>query len=249
MRVLLTGACGNVAQDAIQEFVQRYDCRLTDIRPYPGDPPAEYVQADLADSDAITRVCRGVDAIVHLGASVGSGLSLEECIGPNIIGTNNIFEAARQNGIKRVVFASTWGVVMGYGVNPDGVLDADVPVRPNSIYSSTKVWGEAMGRVYADYHGLSVICIRIGFPLPGVEAGRVSRIVLPLWVSPRDMTQLLWRAVEAPNIHFGIFYGISDNSRRFCELQPAREMLGYQPQDNAQNEQWRFRADPEDSEG
>jgi hypothetical protein len=80
-----------------------------------------------------------------------------------------------------------------------------------------------------DEHGLEVICLRIGSWLP--EPTNVRN--LSTWLSPRDMAQLAWRAIETP-LTWGIFYAISANTRRYWDIGPTQEQLGYQSEDDAE---------------
>jgi hypothetical protein len=102
-------------------------------------------------------------------------------------------------------------------------------VRPDSFYGASKAYGEALGRYYHDRHGLAVICLRIGSATPKPA----NRRALGTWISPRDMTQLVWRSIEAA-VPFGIFYGISGNTRRQWDITNARELLGYAPEDDGE---------------
>jgi uronate dehydrogenase len=238
LNILVTGASGEIGRRTAPLFAKTFHCRLTDIRPYAGQPPAEFVQADLAEFDDVMRCCEGMDGIIHLGAAAGGPFDV--CLRPNLIGAYNIFEAARQQGVKRVAFASTMGVVKGYGPNPDKVLTADTPLRPNSIYASTKAWAEALGRMYSDNYGLSAIFIRIGaFHEYAHEGGPVSRKMFRRWASPGDLAQLFSRAILAPpEVRFGIFYGVSNCCRTICDIQAARAVLGYDPQDRPEEQPW-----------
>ncbi len=105
----------------------------------------------------------------------------------------------------------------------------EMPVRPDSLYGVSKAFGEALGRYYADAHGLSVICLRIGSFQPAPRSQRM----LATWLSPRDCAQLVWRSIESA-LPFGIFYGISGNTRRYWDISNAQHLLGYQPEDDAE---------------
>src|SRR5439155_27154137 len=135
-------------------------------------------QADIADLDAILPAFEGVDSVVHLAAEAHEASSWQSYRDSNITGTYNIFEASRMTGVKRIIFASSgstikaiekippYDAIVGgrYDQVPDvweKVTHASMP-RPNSIYGCTKLWGEALARMYSDFHGISAICIRIG---------------------------------------------------------------------------------------
>ena len=137
-------------------------------------------------------------------------------------------EAMRQEGVRRMVFAST-NHVTGYYERERRPCYPDMPVRPDSHYGASKAFGEALARFYVDEHGLAVICLRIGSWLPEPRTVRH----LSTWLSPRDMAQLAWRAIETP-LSWGIFYAISANTRRTWNIGPTQELLGYRPEDDAE---------------
>lgn len=227
MRVLLTGAAGAIGsclRDGLRPHVDELVC--TDIREL--DPPAgeRFVAADLADRDAVVALAHGVDAIVHLGA-VPTEAPFDELVGPNLIGTFNVFEAARTTGVRRVVFASSNHATGFYPV--EQTLRGDEPPRPDTLYGVTKAYGEALGRLYADKAGLEVVCVRIG---TFAERPRTARH-LATWLSPGDAVRLFAACLTGSAPGFRIVYGASANTRLHWDLGPARE-LGYEPQDDAE---------------
>jgi uronate dehydrogenase len=228
MRILLTGAAGEIGTFLRKLLKDRYELRLSDRTPIDTLAAGEsFVPADLADLDAVRRAVRGVDGIVHLGA-ISSEDSWERILPANIIGTYNVFEAAREAGVKRVVFASS---VHAVGFYPrDRRIGVDVTVRPDSRYGLAKCFGEAAGALYADKHGLEVLCIRIGnaWPKP------VDERRLCIWISDRDLAQLVRIGLEHPGLHYEIVYGASANTRTFWD-NSAAERLGYRPADNAED--------------
>ena len=147
----------------------------------------------------------------------------------NIVGTYNVFEAARQAGVRKIVFASTNHVMGMYDRDQQWPIYAAQPVRPDSLYGVSKAFGEALGRHYADQCGLSVICLRIGWFLPQPR-DEISRW---MWLSPRDCAQVTWRAIES-DLGFGVFYAISANGGRHWDITDTIEKLGYRPDDDAE---------------
>jgi uronate dehydrogenase len=199
---------------------------LTDVRPVEPRANERFVQADLADREALAGAVRGVDAVVHLGG-VPTEAPFLELLGPNIAGTFNLFETARLAGTSRVVFASSNHATGFYPVAQR--LTGQEPPRPDTLYGVTKVYGEALGRLYADKFGLEVICVRIG---AFTERPRHLRD-LQIWLSPGDAVRLFAACLSAPDVGFRIVYGASANARLLWDLTPARE-LGYEPQDDAE---------------
>ena len=163
MKVLVTGAAGLVGGHLRTHWGDRYRLRLADIQPVE-DLAAheEFMEMDITDYDAFLAACQGVDAVVHLAADPSMAAEFYRTLLPlNIIGCYNGFEAAREAGCKRIVFASSINAILGYG-REGGPVRWDAPVYPVNVYGATKCFGEALGRVYAHQHGLSCIMVRIG---------------------------------------------------------------------------------------
>ena len=204
-------------------------------------------QADVAELEAIRPAFAGQDVVVHLAANLEHN-SWEGQLRGNIIGTYNVYEAARLAGVKRVVFASSGAAIRGWdSVAPYDAIAAgryeDVPetwskiphdaVWPVWIYGAAKVWGEAIGRVFSNDRGISVLCVRIGT----VNASDRPRDVreFSTYTSQRDVVDILQRCIEAPdNLKYGIFYALSNNKWGVRDLEHGRRMLGFEPQDDAE---------------
>jgi uronate dehydrogenase len=186
------------------------------------------IRGDTTDAAAVEAAAHGADVIVDMAGVSDVAPFREKLLPTNILGTYNVFEAARVAGVPRVVYASTHHVV---GYYPAGErLDETVPYRPSSMYGVTKCFAEATGRLYADKAGLEVICLRIGF----FRDRPLEERHLAVWISHADMARLVRCAIEAPNIRYEVVYGVSNNTRRFWDLTRAREVLGYEPQDDAE---------------
>ncbi|MGI8913647.1 MAG: NAD-dependent epimerase/dehydratase family protein [Chloroflexota bacterium] len=228
-KVLITGAAGRIGRSLHVGLTGRYRLRLMYHRTVlPVRANEEAVVADLGDLEGVRRAVEGVEAIVHLAGNPSTQASFEEVLLANIVGAYHVYEAARLAGVPRVVFAST-NHVTGMYERSGSLVWPELPVRPDSFYGASKAYGEALGRYYHDQYGLAVICLRIGSALPRPT----NRRALGTWISERDMTQLIWRSIEAP-VTFGVFYGISDNTRRQWDITNARDLLGYRPEDNGE---------------
>ena len=243
--ILITGAAGDVGARLRRLLKGVYPrIRISDIRK-PSDigSDEEFIAADLADYGQVEKITSGIEGIVHLG-----GFSVE---GPwetihrsNIVGCYNLFEAAYRSGVKRVVFASSNHAV---GFYPrERKIGVDVTVRPDSRYGVSKAFGEALGALYADKHGLRVTCIRIG----NVNDEPLDKRRLSIWLKPEDLVQLVRIGLEHPDIRFEIFYGASDNKAAWWDNGNA-ERFGYRPQGRAEDfrafamtEQAKLSADP-----
>ncbi len=227
--ILLTGASGRIGRCLRVALRDEYRLILFNRSALADLGPSEtLVRGDIADAAAVERAAQGADAIVDM-AGISDVQSFREKLVPtNILGTYNVFEAARLAGVPRVVYASTHHVV---GYYPAGQhLDETVSVRPDSMYGVTKCFAEATGRFYAEKAGLAVVCLRIGY---FGDRPREERH-LAVWISPGDMARLVRCAVEAPGVQFEIVYGVSDNTRRWWDLSRARQVLGYAPQNDAE---------------
>lgn len=229
--VLMTGPAGMIGKQ-LQHFLrERYRLRLLyhhTVLPAIGDD--EIMRGDVTDLATVERAVAGVDAIVHLAGDPKVDASFESTFENNIRGTYNVYEAAKRHGLPRVVFASTNHVAGWYEVRKEYVTP-QMPVRPDGYYGASKAYGEALGRWYHDAFGLPVICLRIGSYLD--RPGNVRN--LSTWLSPRDMYQLTWRSLERQDVGYGIFYAISGNTRRYWDISDTERVLGYVPEDNAED--------------
>ncbi len=222
--ILITGAAGGVGTFLRKEFKGKYKLRLSDIAPISDlAPDEEFIPADLTDLEAVKTATQGVDGIFHLGGYSVEG-DWQTILDANIIGLRNLYEAAYQTGVKRVVFASSNHAAGFY--RRDQVIDHTAIPRPDSRYGASKAFGEAMGALYADKYGMEITCIRIG----NVAMEPADKRRLSIWVTPRDLAQLVSIGLEHPDIHYEIFYGMSDNRQAWWDNKNAYG-FGYRPQD------------------
>jgi nucleoside-diphosphate-sugar epimerase len=246
-RVLVTGMNGLIGSAFYQAERDHYAWRALNRRPM---PDVETVQADIADLDAIRPAFDGVDTVVHLAANARLNAPWEEILHANVIGTYNVFEAARQAGVRRVVFASSGATVsaiqkeepfraLAEGRYADAaagwpLLTHESMPRPAALYGVSKVWGEVLARHFVDTSPLSILCLRIGY------VSRADRPIEPAhfanWCSQRDIVQAIGRAVEAPDeLRYDIFFVTSNNKWSYRDLQHTRDVLGFVPHDNAED--------------
>jgi NAD+ dependent glucose-6-phosphate dehydrogenase len=229
-RVLITGAAGRIGASLADQLRDRYDLRLQYHRTIPEQPPvADHLVANIANYDEIAPALDGMDAVIHMAGEPSPRASWEEVHEANIVGCYNVFEAARRANVRKIIFASTNHVMGMYDRDAQWPIYSNLPPRPESLYGVSKGFGELLGRHFADQHGLSVICLRIGWFLPKPH----DDIARFMWLSPRDCAQVTWRAIEA-DIPFGIFYAISANGGRHWDITDTIEKLGYRPEDDAE---------------
>ena len=260
-KILITGVSGLIGGLLARHLQQRGGYEITALNRSPLEDFSCF-QADIGDLEAIKPAFEGQDVVVHMSAftvnsfnagnarSDFSGTPAEEWEGHlsyNIIGVYNVYEAARLAGVKRVVFGSSGAAIGGFSLVPpyDAIaagryedVPADYPkitheqVRPLGIYGAAKVWGEALGRHYSDTYGLSVLCLRIGSVRSDDWPNDPHRF--SYYFSHRDILQMLDKCIEAPDdLLYDIFMATSDNKWSYYDLEHAREVLGYEPQDGA----------------
>ena len=224
--ILLTGAAGKVGRLVRPLLREKYALRLSDMAAIADVVPGEeFVQGDLADPGFARTVVTGVDGVVHLAGLVGADVSFEETLSPNYRAMLALLEACRTEKIGRFVFASTHHVL---GLHPLGPVAPDAALAPDGFYSLGKVFGEAACAMYARRFGLGCLVIRIGYVGPTVTDGRRER----LWISPRDLVQLIELGLARPDPGCAIVYGLSDCPEPFFD-NAAAQALGYRPQDRA----------------
>jgi nucleoside-diphosphate-sugar epimerase len=246
-RVLVTGANGLIGSALLRILGDKYEWSALNRRDLPGVPTT---QADISDLEAIRPAFEGVDTVVHLAAVARVDAPWEELVGPNFTGTYNVFEAARQAGVQRVIFASSGATVAGIqkdepfkalvegrysdvgGTWP--MLTHESMPRPMGIYGVSKVFGEVLARHFVDTSPLSIICLRIGWV---GEADRPQNAAhFANWCSQRDVVQMIERTIDAPpNLRYDIFFVTSKNRWSYRDLEHARQVIGYAPQDNAED--------------
>ena len=237
-RVLVTGAAGRIGSYFATHNEGKHELRLM-IRE--GDDASEIenlgevVTADLGDLESLKTFCEGIDTVVHMAGDPSPEATWTDLLDANIIGTYNIFVAAKSAGCRRVIHASSIHAVSGYPA--DVQVKTSEPVNPGDLYGVSKCFGEALGRYMAEQENLSVISLRIGAfqPIENIrQSGSLG--MLDAWVSHRDLNQLINRCIEVENVRFAILHGLSDNRFKRLDISDARELVGYAPEDDAARE-------------
>lgn len=242
-QVLVTGASGLIGGLVIRDLKDRYAFTGLSRRPVEG---IRHIAADITDAAAVREACKGMDMVLHLAAETADFDDWDKVMAVTIGGTLNVFRAAQEAGVGRVVFMSTGSTMCGYewyDGSPYGALAANRidrlpegermisyldPPRPDSFYGVGKLFGENTGRLFSDRYGMSVICIRLGAVLAGDRPTRVRQF--PGYLSQADAVQMVDRCLSAPeSIRFDIFDAISENSRRWRDTSHAKQVLGWAP--------------------
>jgi len=239
-KVLVTGAAGRIGSYFARHSSDNYALSLVDHPRRAGDLDklaafGATATAELDDLDRLKELFAGVDTVLHLAADPSPAATWDSVRRNNITGAYHVFVAAKAAGCRRVVFASSIHAVSGY---PDDVqVKTHDPVNPGDLYGVSKCFGEALGRYMAEQEGVSTICIRIGAFQP-IEAARDKKglRMLDAFVSRRDLNQLIHRCIDAERVRFAIVHGLSDNQFKRLDLSDTREMLGYDPVDDAARE-------------
>jgi uronate dehydrogenase len=226
-RLLLTGAAGNLGQELRPRLKAYCDTLRLSHRKAFGDAAAgeEIVLASLEDKAQMFALLKDVDAVVHMGG-VSVEKTWESILAGNIVGMVNLYEAARANGVKRIVFASSNHVTGFY--RQDEVITPQDLVRPDGFYGLSKAFGENLAQLYWDKHGIETVSLRIGSSF--VEPK--DRRMLATWMSFDDTERLIVAALTAPVVGHSVIYGVSDNATVFWDNTSARH-IGYRPQDSS----------------
>lgn len=227
-RLVLTGAAGRLGSYLREPLSKLCDELVSsdiagDIgQTYPGET---YVKADLGVYDDIHALLDGADMVVHFGA-IGDEAPWEQIHHSNILGAYNVWEAAYQHKLRRVVYASS---IHAVGMYPKTqFIGTDVPHRPDTYYGLAKCFAEDLASLYWDKRGLEAVCMRI---LSAANVGNPRAV--GSWLSYDDLIQLVTRAIDTPVTGFTLVYGVSDNDRAPVD-NSAASFLGYRPKDNAE---------------
>jgi uronate dehydrogenase len=227
-RLLLTGAAGGLGQ-VLRPRLKRL-CRVLRVSDIAAMAAAgegeEVVVAPLQDGAAVHALVAGVEAIVHLGGVSVEG-PFEPILQANIVGAWNLYEAARKNRTRRVVFASSNHVTGFY--RQDEVISPSDPMRPDGHYGLSKAFGENLSRFYFDRYGIETVCLRIGSSF----AEPKDRRMLATWLSYDDLERLVVASLMAPVVGHSVVYGMSDNTTTWWDNTSAAH-IGFRPKDSSE---------------
>lgn len=228
-RLLMTGAAGNMGTVLRPRLAREGRIvRLLDIAPVPDPTDTEdVVTASVTSMDALVAACADVDAVLHLGG-LSREAPWEDILSVNVDGTRNMLEAARLNGVRRLILASSNHAVGFYDRSSAPVPATALP-RPDTYYGFSKAAMEALGSLYVDRFDMDVVAVRIGTCFPEPPDARA----LATWLSPDDAARLVEACLAAPPFGFRLIWGVSANTRRWWSLSEAKE-LGYEPVDDAE---------------
>ncbi len=228
--VALSGASGNIGQVLRPALLDKgFKLRSAGGRRslMPVRAEEDVYHGDLRDPAVVDRLLQGVDVLIHMaGTSVER--PLPEIIENNLRALHEVYEGARRHRVRRIVFASSNHAIGMYPVSER--LDLDCTFRPDGFYGLSKIWGEAMARMYWDKHGIEGICLRIG---SAIEKPTEFRH-LSTWLGYEDLVQLITRCITVPDIGYLVIWGVSNNTRSYWDNRGV-ERLGYKPVQNAED--------------
>ena len=245
-KVLVTGLAGKIGGIIRSNLSGKYSLSGLDLEGVAGFPTTT---GNLSNLDEILPAFKGIDTVVHLAADPNHQGGWETNLENNIIGTRNVYEAARISGVKRIIFASSNHALGFYPLkdNPykqiyDGDFEAirqpikplttDL-IRPDGYYGVSKAFGESLGSYFHDEYGISVICMRIGWVMEPDDP-TFAQSALSLWMSHKDTVRLIDSCIDAPEaVGFAIVYGMSDNTYGIWDMEDGRKIVGYEPNDDA----------------
>jgi len=264
-KILITGAyglLGNALYRHLASQPEKYEVFGLDKRRGPSErtppnspiriPDERFHLADIRKLNLVRKAVKGRDIVIHLAAEPRLEAPWTSIFSNNILGAYHVFKAAKEAGVKRIIFASSIAVVMGYqSAEPYNAIAEvrfrDVPQgfplithrsspRPIQFYGKSKLWGETLGRFYAKRGGASCLCLRIGAVNADDHPKRQNNRWTAVWCSLRDFLQLAERCVDADEkLRFDIFYAVSKNRRCWVDLDHARRSLVYEPLDCAED--------------
>ena len=227
-RLLITGAAGGLGSLARRRLTDLAETlRLSDIADL-GEAAAheEIRPCELSDFAQAQALVEGCDGIVHFGG-ISVENTWEKILPANIEGTYNLYEAARQSGVKRIFFASSNHAIGFY--KRETRIDATDPVRPDSLYGVSKCFGEALARYYYDKYGVETAVVRIGSCFPEPKDHRM----MATWLSEDDLVSLIGRVFDAPKLGYVTVFGASDNEEQWWDNRCAG-FLGWRPKDSSE---------------
>ena len=243
--ILITGMSGLIGGLLKDRLLNDGQYKLSALNRSYVDGVSNY-QKDITNLNDIKEAFVGQDVVVHLAANLDSNdWEMQQAV--NVTGTYNVFEAARQAGVKKVIFASSGSTINAFeNISPyKEIATGDYEnapetfplitheqIRPLGLYGATKVWGEALARHFTEEYDMSIICVRIGNVKKENRPQSIRENAI--YLSHRDITQMLYLCVESDSsIKYDIFYAVSNNKWNYRDLSRAKEVLGFIPQDTA----------------
>jgi nucleoside-diphosphate-sugar epimerase len=239
-KLLITGCNGIIGKILWNNLADKFELYGIDL--CLSEQKGNVHEADVSNFEQVNAAFHhmpALDYMVHLAGDPRPDADWQSVLLNNIGGTRNVYEAAQTHGVKRVVYASSNHVTGAYeGFPPElhnqqvpPLIEPQDPIRPDGYYGVGKAAGEALARMYHELYGLESICLRIGAVLEDDDPTKDERNE-SIWLSHRDLVQLVTRSLLS-DVKFAIYFGISNNKKRFFDLSNAVEEIGYQPESDS----------------
>ena len=232
-KILITGGFGKIAKHFVQNFNDKYEITVADIvtnnETFTDNVRIE--KADLMEYSICSKLCEGIDTVIHLAGIVDPISESDEILEKNIKTTQNIFKSAVNAKCKKLIFASSAQTIESYPT--DIQVNKNMLVKPKNIYGVSKCFGEALAGYYSHSNDISAICLRIGayeFPKDFTEMNARD---LSAFLHPDDFNQLLIGCIETDDIKYEVLNAISDNRFKRLDITESKEKVGYRPKADA----------------
>jgi uronate dehydrogenase len=237
LKVLVTGSAGAVGHHVALALRQRgHEVRGFDLLPQ--RLPGDHRIASILDVDALQSAAKGMNVIVHVAAVPDRQNFANALVPHNIVGTQNVFEVARLEGVARVINTSSVRVVGGLNWDTE-CIGLDAGFVPGDHYGITKATGELIGAMYSRRFGISVVSARLGwFVRNRAEAELLGSLPAGprIYLSHNDAQNFYIRAVEKPDItHCAVYVTSNNGGDSAFDLLPARQLFGFKPKDSFPN--------------
>ena len=240
-KVFITGSEGKIGQSFVDEYLDKYRNDYQLVCGYLENQPIannlEITRIDITQIATLRKAFMGVDTILHLAGQPAEFMNFDKLIEPNIIGVYNVFEAARLENVKKIIFASSGHTVFGY---PDTMnnIPANIATKPDCLYGASKVFGESLCSVYAHNYNMSCLAVRIGGYTNESLKDFIATYPNPeknksLMTTKRDLSQMFHKCImSSEDLKFEIFSAISNSKLKKLDIEHAKKTLGFDPQDN-----------------
>ena len=230
-KILITGAAGRIGTAFWKAQSDHQDLRLADIDIHSFPGTAHVSSLDVRDLSSCLQVCEGIETVIHLAADPDPDADFMTSLLPlNIVGTYNMFSAAKAQGCKRFILASSAQAVEGYP--KDHQIHEHMAPRPANFYGVSKAFGEAIASLYANDGQMTTLAVRIANVAEFHPGESHSYRDIAAFISLRDVVALLERCIDADLTGFHVIHGVSDNRYKRLSIDKTREVLGYDPRDD-----------------
>lgn len=230
-KILLTGAAGHIGTAFWTAQIDELDLRLADIDVTKFPETVQSLSLDIRDLSSCLRACEGMDTVIHLAADASPDADFVTSLVPlNMVGTYNMLLAAKTQGCKRFIFASSAQAIEGYP--QDLQVHEGMAPRPGNFYGVSKAFGEALASLYANDGQMTTVAVRIANVAEFRTGETHSHRDVAAFISVRDVVALLRNCVDAHLTGFQVIHGVSDNRYKRLSIDQTRAIVDYAPLDD-----------------